>query len=40
MKMFINENLKYQNGKYFIQDTENKNKNLLWTIDANCIYKL
>ena len=29
MKMFINENLKYQNGKYFIHDTENKNKNLL-----------
>ena len=40
MKMSMNKNLKYQNEKYFIEDIENKNKNLLWTIIANYIYKL
>ena len=40
MNVFINQNLKYHNDKYFIQDIENKNKNLLRTIIANCIYAL
>ena len=39
-KISINGNLKYQNDKYFIQDIEEINKNLLLTINANCIYEL
>ena len=39
MKISIKGNLKHQNDKYFIQDLENINKNLLCTITVNCIYE-